>query len=289
MNIKQLLLTTDFSENSREAYPSAASLSRKFGARIHLVHFAGVYPAIISGTSSESFYEMLEQALDNEAATHPAFENVDIVAHLRRHRWTPEQLRSLETAQDIDVVVIGTQGRTGLQHFLLGSFAERVVRNSSVPVLVCRKSESQAAFEPKQVVVPYNFSEENEAVLSFITFLSAHYQCSFRFIYVYEPVPARSFPVLELIREFLTQTPKEPIEDRFAELTGGQLSDVDVTLETCQGVPAVEIVSRVQELQADLVLVGTPGELGSVSQNVTRQAPCSVLTVPNPKTVPSLA
>ena len=282
MKIKQLLLTTDFSENARKAYPCAASLSRKFGAKLHLVHFAGVYPAIISGTSSESFYETLEQALRNEATTHSAFENVEIEAHLIRHRWTAEQLRSLEQERDIDIVVIGTHGRTGLQHFLLGSFAEKVVRNSSVPVLVCRESESQAAFEPELIVVPYDFSEEPAEILPAIRFLSSHFQCSFRFIYVYEPVPARNFPVVESIREFLTDTPKKPIEDRFAELISSKLSDVDATLETCQGVPSVEIVSRARELQADLVLVGTPSELGSVSQNVTRHAPCSVLTVPNP-------
>ena len=90
------------------------------------------------------------------------------------------------------------------------------------------------------------------------------------------------------VREFLTDKPKKPIEDRFSGLANNQLSGVDVTLETCQGVPSVEIVSRVRELQADLVLVGTHGALGSVAQNVTREVSCSVLTVPKPEIRPAL-
>ena len=153
---------------------------------------------------------------------------------------------------------------------------------------MCRESDTRAEFEPKLIVVPYDFSDVSESLLPAIRFLSSNFQCSFRFIYVYEPVPARNVPVFLAVREFLTDKPKKPIEDRFSGLANNQLSGVDVTLETCQGVPSVEIVSRVRELQADLVLVGTHGALGSVAQNVTREVSCSVLTVPKPEIRPAL-
>jgi len=281
MKIKQLLLTTDFSENARKAYHSASSISRQFDAQLHLVHFAGVAPSFIAKTSSETYYETHEQALRQEAATHVAFDGVDVTAHLMRHRWSPNQLRGLEKELGIDMVVMGTHGRTGLQHFVLGSFAERVVRNSSAPVLVLRQGELQADFRPKQVVVPFDFSEASNAVLPAVRLLSDQFQCSFRFIYVYEPVPPRNVPVFLAVREFLASKPKEPVEERFAGLVQHQLSGVDASLETHQGVPATEILSRVRELEADVVLVGTHGVLGSFAQHVTRDAPCSVLTVPN--------
>ncbi len=96
MKIKQLLLTTDFSENARRVYQSASSISRQFGATLHLVHFAGVAPSFIAKTSSETFYETHEQALRQEAATHAAFDGMDVTAHLKRQRWSPDQLRDLE-------------------------------------------------------------------------------------------------------------------------------------------------------------------------------------------------
>ena len=281
MKIKQLMVTTDFSENARKSYSCAAGLSRKFDAELHLVHFAGVAPAVVLGPSSEFFYETRNQALCNEASTHPAFAGLQVTAHLEPHRWTPERFRSVERAQGIDMVVMGTHGRTGLQHFVLGSFAERVVRNSAAPVLVCRRLETQRELALKLIVVPFDFSCVSEAVFPAVQFLSSSFECSFRFVYVYEPVPAKSFPLVKAVRESLSHTPRKPIEDRFAESISSQLSGVDATLETCQGVPSVEIVSRVRELEADLVLVGTHGVLGSVAQNVTREAPCSVLAVPS--------
>ena len=281
MKIKQILLTTDFSENARRVYQSASSISRQFGATLHLVNFAGVAPSLIAEASSEEFYVTHEQALRQEAATHPAFEGLGVTAHLKRQLWSPDQLRDLEQELDIDMVIMGTHGRTGLQHFLLGSFAERVVRNSSAPVLVLRQDEPQADFQPKQVVVPFDFSEASNVVLPAVLLLSEQFQCSFRFVFVYEPVPPRNIPVFQAVREFLTNKPKEPVEERFAELAKTQLSGVDVSLETHQGVPAMEILSCVGELEADLVLLGTRGVVGSVAQHVTREAPCSVLTVPN--------
>ena len=216
MKIEQLLLTTDFSNNARRSYSCAASLSRKLGARLHLVHFAGDAPGLVSESSSESFYGARERALHDEVSTSSAFQGLDIVPHLQAHRWTPDRFRALETDQEIDMVVMGTHGRTGVQHFLLGSFAERVVRNSAVPVLIDRKPESQPEFEPKLIAVPFEFSEVSDSILPAVRFLSSSFPCSFRFIYVDESVPPRHVPVVEAVREFWRHTPtKKPIEEHF--------------------------------------------------------------------------
>ena len=280
MKIRQLLLTTDFSENARKSYHFASDLARKFSAKLHLAHFTGEAPMVVLGPTNDEFFEARRQALHNESNTRTEFEGLDVVKHLEPYRWTPDRFRNLEKEEDIDLVVMGTHGRTGAQHFVMGSFAERVVRNSSVPVLVCRDPDTQSVFEPKLIVVPIDFSELTDTIVPAVRFLASSSPCRFRFIYVYEPLPAKGFPVVNAVRDFLTHRPKEPVESRFSELIQSQLADVDATLETCQGAPSVEIVNRVRELQADLVVVGTHGVLGSVAQNVTREASCSVLTVP---------
>ena len=75
-------------------------------------------------------------------------------------------------------------------------------------------------------------------------------------------------------------SPVETTEQHFTELKQNELSGIDVDLESCQGVPAVEIVHRARDTEADLIVIGTHDTLGSVAQNVTRQAHCPVLTVP---------
>ena len=71
-----------------------------------------------------------------------------------------EVICSFERAVNIDLAITSTHGRTGLQHFVFGSFAERIIRNLSVPVLVNRERKNGGTFsEPTRVLVPFDFSD----------------------------------------------------------------------------------------------------------------------------------
>ena len=74
----------------------------------------------------------------------------------------------------------------------------------------------------------------------------------------------------------------QTVEDRFATLVKGSLAGLDVSLETCQGIPALQAVQRAKDLPADLVLIGKLDGLCGVARHVVREAICSVLTVPIP-------
>ena len=70
------------------------------------------------------------------------------------------------------------------------------------------------------------------------------------------------------------------MEERFAKLVHEDLHGLDVTLETAQGYPSQQVVQQSNNLAAYLVFVGKREGLGSVARSVTREASCSVLTVP---------
>jgi len=138
-HVGKVLVPVDFSEHSDRALKYATGLAKSFGATLHLVHVypasAYVAPPLLPGPvvvgqfrdqSQKAFDEFLERARrENE---------VEIVGTLLEGVPHVEILRMADEVH-ADLIVMGTHGRTGLEHLLLGSIAERVVRNSEVPVI----------------------------------------------------------------------------------------------------------------------------------------------------------
>lgn len=283
MQLNQILLTTDFSDNARGVYQCAANLAANFHANLHLVHFAGAIPSLIPSASRESLFGILDQALSQETTGHPALKDIEVQRRLERHRWTRSRQRALEQDLGIDLIVMASQGRTGIARMLLGSFADRVIRHSSVPVLLFRTTENVEMFNPRTVLVPHDFYDRPSAVLPMMRWLGKHFQSSFRFLHVYDPSWTESQSISGMEQQFAmalksSQTPS--VEERFAKLVSEELSGLDVTLETAQGFPSQQAVHRAHQLKADLVLLEKLDGLGGVARAVTRDAKCSVLTVP---------
>lgn len=119
---REILLATDFSEPSRAAARVAVEYARRFGARLHLLH-------VVSPTTDPAPRPTLEHLAEELGREVPVVTAVvsglpvaeEIVRYARTHR--------------IDLIVVGTHGRTGPSRLLLGSVAERVVRTAPCPVL----------------------------------------------------------------------------------------------------------------------------------------------------------
>lgn len=139
---RHIVLATDFSACSNHAATLAEQLALKFDARFTLVHVwevpAYAYPGVTYSPIDvfSSLEELAVKALhDAVEATRPRIPSVQGV--LRRGA-PAEELLAYVTEAKPDLVVIGTHGRRGAAHLLLGSVAERVVQRSPVPVLTVR-------------------------------------------------------------------------------------------------------------------------------------------------------
>jgi nucleotide-binding universal stress UspA family protein len=143
---KHILCGTDFSEPSEHAVRTAASLAKLLGARVTIVHvldphtMSAPIPLPESATLGEAQKRMEETASgklgDVRSRLLGGITTVDTrvvldasAAHAVTH--TAEQIGA-------DLIVVGTHGRTGLAHLLIGSVAERVVRHAHCPVLTVR-------------------------------------------------------------------------------------------------------------------------------------------------------
>jgi universal stress protein A len=140
--IQRILCPVDFSDTSNHAVKYALGLAEPLGAEVHLLH---VYQlpmytmpdgALLAGPQTATrVMESAQQALNELAASLGG--DPPLQKHLTEGVPHAEVER---VANDIgaDLIVMGTHGRTGLGHLLLGSVAERVVRTASVPVLTVR-------------------------------------------------------------------------------------------------------------------------------------------------------
>ncbi len=136
--IRAILHPTDFSGPSDLAFRMACALARDFGARLvvlHVVEFpANVYP---EATRHEDPALRHPALWDQVRGLRPPSPDVPVDYRLADGDAAAEVVRAAaETGSDL--IVMGTHGRSGLKHLLMGSVAERVVRNAPCPVLTVK-------------------------------------------------------------------------------------------------------------------------------------------------------
>lgn len=136
---ENVLIPTDGSDGTPRAVEHAIRLARTTGGTLHVLHVVDTETLPLD-SHSRSLYDELETAgrVSTEAICDRAAEvGVHAVGTVRQ--GTPcEAILDYADANDVDLIVMGTHGRTGLRRLLLGSTTERVVRLSDVPVLTVR-------------------------------------------------------------------------------------------------------------------------------------------------------
>jgi nucleotide-binding universal stress UspA family protein len=144
MQFRHILAPSDFSEYSKKAVASALELAKKFGAKLTILHVVEPPPYPVEGyappSMSATFLEDLErQATQDLAQLVPEAEASGLEVVRLVVVGTPYR-KIIETAEaeQVDLLVMATAGRTGFSHLLLGSIAERVVRTAICPVLTMR-------------------------------------------------------------------------------------------------------------------------------------------------------
>lgn len=177
--VKNILYLTDFSEQSEAALPFALALARNYGAKVHALHV--LTPVIPEGCpAAVEADEMM--AADAMKTVDARLTSVDHVTEVIEGMELWPAVERAVKEEKIDLIVLGTHGRTRARKLLLGSVAEEIFRRSSVPVLtigpeVAKVSEGKGAFhsvlfatdfsKPCEAAAPFaiSFAEESDARL----------------------------------------------------------------------------------------------------------------------------
>ncbi len=141
MMVNSILIPTDFSEPSDAALQYATEMARAVGARLYLLHVPGKtgenlemnFPVGRFETSARQRLDTLLSPSDIERLRPEYAVRIGTPA---------EEIVRYADARDIDLIIMGTHGRSGVAHLLLGSVAEQVVRVAPCPVLLVRQRKT---------------------------------------------------------------------------------------------------------------------------------------------------
>jgi nucleotide-binding universal stress UspA family protein len=288
---KHVLVATDLSAGSDEALRRASEYARLMDAKLTALHVVPDYiranPLFPQGSTEDidTEVDLEKRGLDDLAArvSEVTFRLEDeVTLAVRIGAADVEAVRYAEK-HDVDVIVVGATGRTGLSRLLLGSVAERIVRYAHCPVLVARATTARGV-----VLAATDLSQAALAAVERARSEASFHQAKLELMHVIDFAPLAWQAAAGPLGGFGMPIPPEKMDEmrRLAVEALRALGGPDAGVHVTEGSPRRAIVARAEEVHADLVVVGTHGRtglarmaLGSVAETVVRSAPCSVLVV----------
>jgi len=300
----RILFATDFSGCAARTWEYVLFLGKTCGAKLDILHVLEFQPGMDPDYDVNRMYleQLRKQAVQQLDELVNLAALTGISAQGRITQGIPSQ-QIKEVAKECGAVlaVLGTHGWTGLEHILLGSTAERVVRGAPCPVLTVRMARAGAPppesavsgpIRIQQILVPIDFSDCSLDALEFAAQVAEQFKAKVTVLHVMEPVTyGLDFTIGHAAER---DKKRELIKARLAELTRA-LTSCGVTADRvlCGGLPVDSILDRARVQASDLIVMGTHGRrglahllTGSVAEAVLRQARCPVLTVRSPKFTP---
>ena len=287
LQIDRILLPTDFSETARRALSFAAHLAARHGATLHLLHVHGPSddwaqpPGVESPTTQDELAECARRAaegLGDPTATEG--HDLSLVRDTVEATSVRDAVVDYAAGHDVDLIVMGTARRRGLQTLFPQSTASGVVRHAPCPVLTVLDEPDIVPGPIDRIFVPYDFSEHATQAVRYGEALADVYGADLSIVHVMQElmVPMEyEVEVPDVDRDEVRARAESALED---------VSDREHRVFVTSGHPARRIVELAEDNQADLLVIATHGRtglrrmlLGSVAEQVIRQAPCPVFAV----------
>ena len=284
VSFKTILFATDFSFASEAAVPYVISLGHGYDSKVIVAQAVPIEP-LVGITPAPAPIEMdlawqdAQRGMQNYADS-KAFAGL-------RHEFVLERgnlsavVSDLIAHDEVDLVVLGTHGRTGLRKMFAGSLAEQVFRKATCPVLTIgpgTKAELAQNWEPKMILFATDFSAGSLHALPFALSLAEEHRATLVLLHAVPLVPweqqAEVGPSYEKrLRQLVSQDT-------------GHTSPIECVVRFDLAVPGVLDVAK--EKQADLIVMGVHHTAlpaleshmpWAIAYEVISGAPCPVLTV----------
>ena len=271
---EDVLIATDGSDLASRAADQGISIAAHLGARVHAVSVADVREG---SPNRDRVRDECREFVD-DVETRATARDVVVDGSVRDGRPHHELLAAAEEA-DVDILVLGTRGRTGVRRWLLGSTAIGVIRAARRPVLSVGRLASDVPRAIERILVAADGRPGAEPAVEHALGLAAAFDAEVHALSVVDDVHSNLAVVLEAFEERAEMTTTDVVS-RAAE------RDLSARRAIERGVPHDAIVEYAGEHGIDLVVVGTESRssveriaMGSVSQRVVAASPAPVVTV----------
>lgn len=285
VRLRNILFATDFSSASEAALNYALAIARRYESELYVAHVirpsayeqlpveaAVAAPALVRASAEQEMANLLISGRLRGVPHHPLVERGEL--------W--EVLSAIIQKYDIDLIVVGTHGRTGVKRVVLGSVAEQIFRLSDRPVLTVGPKATgkiPEQVEVRCVLYATDFSPSSKRALPYALSLAQEHQAHLTLLYVAQDIDDVSREGFIKVREINSHRLEKLLppgadlwcEPEFVVWFG---SPVEGILEVAKGQKADLIVMGVRRA-AQFASHLSPGK----AYRTVCQAPCPVLTV----------
>ena len=286
ISIRNLLLPTDFSDESAQAIPCAQGLQRRYSASVYVAHVLDLFPFSYSSEPAAEAKveeirrigsERLQQFMQTNQLKTDNFKPVLLAGE------ASSAVDQFVLEHQVDLIVVGSRGDVGVRRLFDGSMAEEIFRSSQCPVMVvgpaARTRGESGIFN--HVFFPTDLGHTSKAAVAYLEFLiRGNRQAKVSLAHFFEQDPGTPYQ-----RHKARERAQLELKNMIAEDLRSQIEDLVV--EFCT--PAEGMLEIANGLTADLLLLGvrhggsflrasTHGLL-SITHHIVSGAPCPVLTV----------
>ena len=284
IEFRNILMPTDFSNCSDRALRYAIAIARRYGATLHLFHWVDPRAYQLAGaevvhTARDASWRDIQQ-LESDLVAKCLLRNIQIKL-LVADGDLSEILPRIITQQKIDLIVIGTHGRTGWKKLILGSVAERIFRQATSPVLTIGPNVTQSRVaddRPRDILFPTDFSPQSQGAERYAFSLAKKYSARLTLLHVLE----HSSKNIHDERDRLLQA-----RARLRKLATFHEAAIESTdCLVISGRPADSILGTAVQKGADLIVLGMRASQGvsdrlmwSNAYRIVCDSHCPVLSV----------
>lgn len=254
VDLKRVLVATDFSPASEKALRHAIAIARSYGAKFYLAHVVSALGFKLAGGESAAMATEAARRdilqLEGRLAQAGALTGIEHEAVVSEGRvW--EQLELVIEREHVDLIVIGTHGRTGLRKIFLGSAAEDIFRHASCPVLTvgpCVAPDPPPGAALQHILYPTDFSQESTEAVPFAVSLAKQHGAKLTLLHVVEQFEGEAAADRARVVSALQERLKELLPDE------GLAGNPDFKVEIG---PVDETILGIATAQsADLIVLG---------------------------------
>lgn len=303
LSIQRVLFPTDFSDGAKRAFPQAAYLANWHDADLHILNVTGRHRHDYEETK-DNFPISIDRLTDWLRRPHksvtssnwPDLEALPITQEQVESAEPAERILSYAEDEGIDVIVMGTHGRRGVDRMLFGSVTEEVVRKAPCPTFTVRADADVAPDQAvRRVLAPVDFSDASQSAIRHAKEIALTYGAEIDLLHVVEePFYPPAYGLGE--PGFPTDEVVASVEEELADLARTEIGYEHVMIEARTGDPSREILDYIDDNGVDLTVIATHGRtglnrmlIGSVAERVLRQSPTPVFVVkPDRKSLVSL-